>query len=89
MGCREGLRAKGGDKRKMRIKLAVGEKEKELKERVLMNLKAGKTVDSAEMAKNMGIDMGEVVKVMNELVSEGKAEKVTGPKERKGFFNRK
>ena len=65
----------------MRIKIAVGEKEKGLKERVLMNLKAGKTVDSAEMAGNMGINMAEVVKVMNELVSEGKAEKVTGPKE--------
>lgn len=49
-----------------------------MKERVLMNLRARKEIDSEEMARNMGVDKVKVVKVMNELVSEGKAEKVEG-----------
>ena len=61
----------------MRIIIAAGEKEKGLKERVLTNLKAGKTVDSEKMAGKMGIGTADVVKVMNELITEGKAEKVT------------
>ena len=60
----------------MKIRIAEGESEKGLRERVLMNLKAGKEVDSETMAWNMRVDKVKVETVMDKLISEGKAKKV-------------
>lgn len=60
----------------MRIKISEGEKEKKLEERVILNLKAGKTIDSMKMAENLGIRHSDVVAVFDKLVLEQVAEKV-------------
>lgn len=60
----------------MRIKISEGEKEKKLEERVILNLEAGKTIDSSKMAASLGIDHANVVAVFNKLVGTMVAEKV-------------
>ena len=60
----------------MRIKIAEGEKEKKLEERVILNLNAGKTIDSRKMAAKLGVDHGDVELVFKRLVSKRLAEKV-------------
>lgn len=60
----------------MRIKIAAGEKEKNLEERVMLNLKAGKTIDSRKMAAKLGVNHGDVELVFKRLVSKMVAEKV-------------
>jgi len=60
----------------MKIKYRKAKKEEQLKERIVTNLKAGKTIDSKEMADNLGMQHVDVIAVFNKLVEDKTAEKV-------------
>ena len=60
----------------MKIKISAGEKEKKLEERVMLNLEAGKTIDSRKMAAKLGIEHRDLELVFKRLVSKKVAEKV-------------
>lgn len=60
----------------MKIGYSKAKTDVQLKGKIIMNLKAGKTIDSMEMADNLGLEHVDVIAVFNELVVNKEAKEV-------------
>lgn len=60
----------------MKIRYSKAKTDVQLKERIIMNLEAGKIIDSEEMADNLGLEHVDVIAVFNDLVTNNEAKEV-------------